>query len=99
MTKRRLETAPGLGIFRVLDLAQRSGRDHFAAVNSRARAEIDNMICAPHCFFIVFDNDERVSLFAERGQGIEESQVIARMQPDGRLVQNIKNDDCLSNHS
>ena len=91
MTKRRLETAPGLGIFRVLDLAQRSGRDHFAAVNSRARAKIDNVIRAPHRFLIVLDDDERVSLFAKRGQRIEQPQIIARMQADGRLVQNIKN--------
>ena len=90
MTKRRLQTTPGLGILRALDVAQRSGRHDFAAVNSGARAKIDNVIRAPHRFFVVLDDDERVSFFAQRRQRVEQAQIIARMQTDGRLVEHVK---------
>ena len=52
-----LEAMDGLLGACALDLGQRSRRHHFAAVNSRARAKIDNVICAPHRFFIVLDDD------------------------------------------
>ena len=46
--------------------AQRSLRDHFAAVHARAGAEIDDVIRAPHRLLIVLDDDERISLLAQR---------------------------------
>ena len=55
-----------------------------------ARAEIDDVIRAPHRFFIVLDDDERVSFFTQRGQRFEQAQIVARMQTDGRLVEHVK---------
>src|SRR5207249_1101478 len=90
VTKRCLQTTSGLRTLRTLDVAQRSGGDDFAAMDSSARAEINNVIGAPHRFLVVLDDDERVSLFAQGREGIEQSQIVARMQANGRFVQNIK---------
>ena len=89
--QRRFQTATGLGILRTFEIAQRSGCDDFAAMTSRAGAEIDNVIGASHRFLVVLDDHERVSFFAQGREGIEQSQIVARMQADGGFVQNIKN--------
>src|SRR5690349_14402047 len=91
MTKRSLQTPPGFGIFRALDVAKSSGRDHFAAVNARARAKIDNVIGAPHRFVVVLDDDERVSFFPKRFERVEEPQIVAGMQTDRRFVEDVEN--------
>ena len=59
-------------------------------MHTRARAEIDDVIGAAHRFFIVLDDDERVSFFAQRGQRFEQSKIVARMQPNRRFVENVK---------
>ena len=64
MTKRRLQTSSGLGIFRALDIPQCSGRHDFSAMNAGARAKIDNIIGTPHRLFIMFDDDERIPFLA-----------------------------------
>jgi hypothetical protein len=81
----------GLRIFRALDVPQCSRRDDFAAVNSRARAKIDNVIGAPHRFVVMLDDHERVSFFAKRFERVEQAQVIARMQTNRRFVENVEN--------
>src|ERR1700730_16398525 len=90
MAKRRFQTATGLRILRALDVEQRSGCDHFAAMNSSAWAKVDNVVGPPHRFVVVLDDDERVSFFAERGESVEQAQVVARMQTNGRFVQNVE---------
>ena len=58
MAHRRFKAARGLGIWIPLDVAQRSSRHHFAAVKSRTRPEIDDVIRAPHCFFVVLNDNQ-----------------------------------------
>ena len=58
MTQRRFQATRGFGIWIFLDIAQRSAHHHLASVNSRARPEIDDVIGAPHRFFVVFDHDQ-----------------------------------------
>ena len=58
MAERRSQATSGLGILVRLDLRERSLHHDFAAVHSRARAEIDDVIGAAHRFFVVLDDDE-----------------------------------------
>ena len=91
MTKRCPQAASCLGVCVSLDILQRSGCHYLAAVDPGARAEIDDVIGAPHRFFIVLDNHERVPFFAQRSERIEQAQIIAWMKPDGGLVEHVKN--------
>ena len=50
---------------------QRALGHHFAALHSRAGAEVDDVIRAAHRLLVVFDHDERV---AARAQLLERSQ-------------------------
>src|SRR4029077_6211859 len=90
MTKRRLQITPSLGISCMLDVAQCSLHDYFAAVHARAWAKIDNVIGAPHRFLVVLDDDERVSFLPQGGERVEQTQIIARMQTDRRLIEHVK---------
>ncbi len=60
-------------------------------MHTGARTKIDNVICASHRLLIVLDNNERVPFFAQRHQRLEQAQVVARMQSDGRLIEHVKN--------
>src|ERR1700736_5039694 len=91
MTQRGLQTASGLGVFGALDFLQRPRGNDFTAMNAGARTEIDDVIRPPHRFIVVLDDDQGISFFAERAKSGEEAKIIARMQSDRRLVQDVKN--------
>src|SRR6266851_1215243 len=91
MTKRRFQATSCLRLGSPLDVMQCPLRHNFAAVHASARSQINDMIRATHCFFIVFDNHERIPLRAQRSQGVEQAKIVARMQSDGWFIQNIKN--------
>ena len=57
---------------------------------SSAGAEIDNVIGALDGFGIVLHHQYRVSQIAKPRQGIQQPVIIARVQPDGWLVQHIQ---------
>ena len=71
MTQRRAEATGGLGIRILLDVAQRASGHHFAAMDTRARSEINDVIGVPHCFVIVLDHDQRITLVSQRGERFE----------------------------
>ena len=90
MPKGGLQTTSRLGVFRALDIPQGSLDDDFPAMHACARAKIDNVVGAPHRLVIVLDNDERVSFLPQRSERVEQPKIIARMQPNRRLVQHIE---------
>ena len=49
------------------------------------------MIGRPHGVFIVLNNDHGVALIAEILQASQQHRIVARVQTDGRLVQNVDN--------
>ena len=75
---------------RGLDLVGRSAGHHFAAVTSRARAEIDHVIGAANRVFVVLDHQHGVAQIAQRFQRLQQAIVVAMMQSDRRLIQHIQ---------
>ena len=69
---------------------ERSGRDNQAAPDTRARAEVENKVGAPHGFLVMLDHDEGIAARFQYGQCGKQHFVVARVQADGRLVQHIK---------
>ena len=74
----------------LFDFGQGPLHHNLAAMHAGARPEIDDVIGAPHRFLIMLYDHERISLLAQRGQRLEQAHVVARMQADRRLVENIK---------
>ena len=91
MAERRFEAASRFRICRALDLGDCAAGDHFAAVDSGPRAQIDNVIGASHRLLVVLDDDERISFSPQSTQGIEQPQIIARMQSNRRFIQDVEN--------
>jgi hypothetical protein len=56
-----------------------------------ARSNVDQVIACPHQRFIMFDHHDRIALLLQIAQSGNQSIVIARMQADGRLVQEVQN--------
>ena len=74
-------------------LGQRSGGDDVPAAHARPGAEIDDVIGRPHRVLVVLDDDHGVALIAEPGERFQQPVVVARMQPDRRLVENVQHAD------
>ena len=66
-------------------------RDDLAAARAGARAEIENVIGGADRFLIVLDDDDGIPEVAQSAERGEQARVIALMQSDARLVENIKN--------
>ncbi len=81
---------PVVDAVEVADLGERSLRDDFAALPARAGPEIDDVIGAPHRLLIVLDDDERIPLRLQRLERVEQARIVARVQPDRRLIQYIQ---------
>jgi len=60
------------------------------AADARAGTEVDDVVGRPHRVFVVLDDDDRVSHVAQPGERVEQPIVVARMQADRRLVQNVE---------
>src|SRR4051812_40630880 len=91
MAERIREATAGFRAAVLLDVGQRPLDDDLATVQTGPGPEIDDVIGAPHRFFVVLDNHERVSFLPQRRERFEQTQVIAWMEPDGGLVENVKN--------
>ncbi len=48
------------------------------------------MISSRDCVFVVLYDDEGVALVAEGGEGFEEGGVVAGVEADGRLIEDVE---------
>ncbi len=75
------------------NLGRRSLRHDLAAVHARAGAQIDHMIGLADGILVVFDHDHRVAEIAQIDQRVEQALIVALMQADRRLIQNVHDAD------
>ena len=54
-------------------------------------AEVDHVICGDDHFQVVFDDEDGVAKIAQAAQDVDQAAGVAMVQPDGRLVENVKN--------
>ena len=67
--------------------------DDFAAADAGAGAEIDDVVGGPHRVFVVLDDDDRVAQVAQLLERVEQAVVVARVQADRRLVEDVEHAD------
>ena len=60
-----------------------------SAARARSRTDVDHVVGAADRLLVVLDDEERVALLRERGDGGEEHRVVARVQPDRRLIEHV----------
>ena len=65
--------------------------NHFAAMNTGTGANIDNMVGGHNGFLIMLNHDNRIAEVAQARQRIQQARIIALMQTNTRLVENVKN--------
>ena len=93
--RRELECRSGAARQRpVAELPRLRARRRFpappqAAAGARAGAQIDHMVGAADRVLVVFDHDQGIALAAQSIQRIEQCDIVARVQPDGGLVQHV----------
>ncbi len=68
----------------------RALRGDLAAVVAGAGAEVEQIIGGGDHFAVVLDQDQRVAQIAEMFQGLQQPAIVARMQADGRLVEDVE---------
>ena len=62
-------------------------------MDSRAGAEIENVVGLTDRIFVMLDDDDGVADVAEVAKGFEEALVVALVQPDARFVENVEDAD------
>ena len=80
----------GDGFVAFEQLVYRALEHNLAAVASRARTDIHNVISCKHGVLVVLDHDERVAEVTQPPQGRKQLVVVALVQTDGRLVEDIQ---------
>ena len=71
----------------------RALRDDAAAVHAGAGPEIDDVIGVPDRVFVVLDDDHRVAEIAQAIQRAQQPLVVALVQADRRLVEDVHDAD------
>ena len=71
----------------------RALRDDAAAVHAGARAEVDDVVGVTDRIFVVLDDDHRVAEVAQAIQRAQQPLVVALMQADRRLVEDVHDAD------
>ena len=74
-------------------LCRRARRDDLAAVLAGARAEVDQVVGGAHRPLVVLDDDHRVAEVAEPLERPDQLRVVALMQPDRGLVEDVEDAD------
>ncbi len=73
-----------------LDLRKGSLRDYLAAVHAGTGSEVHDVVGPAHRLVVVLDDDERVALAAQGFERVEQTVVVARVQPDGGFIQHVE---------
>ena len=71
----------------------RALRNNLAAMHAGAGTEIDNVIGSEYRFLVVLHDDDRIADIAQVSQRAEQALVVALMQADGRLVEDVHDAD------
>ena len=80
-------------IFVRQNFRQRARRHQFAAVNARAGAEVNDVIRLPDGVGVVLDHEHGVAEVAQALERGQQAVVVALVQADARLVQNVEHAD------
>ena len=63
------------------------------AVLPRARTDVDDPVGHPDGVLVVLDDDQRVAQVAQPGERLDQPAVVALVQPDRRLVEDVQHAD------
>ena len=87
------QVVPGHRLGVRLELRDRPGVHHPAAVLPRARADVDHPVRRPHRVLVVLDDDQRVPQVAQPGERVDQPAIVALVQPDRGLVEDVEHPD------
>ncbi len=75
------------------DPGDRTAVDDLAAVLAGARTDVDHPVALADRLLVVLDDDDRVAEVAQPGQRVDQPPVVALVQPDRRLVEDVQRAD------
>src|SRR5262249_17289011 len=84
---------PGEGLLVGDDLVRRADGDDVAAELAGTRAQIDDVVCRADRLLVVLDHQHGVAEISQPLERVAQTPVVALVQPDGGLVQYIKDAD------
>ena len=81
---------PGDGFLAIFDLVRRPAVYHMAAVDTRAGANIHDVVSRLHGFFIVLHHNDGIAKVTQVFQCFNQPGVIPLVQPNGGFIQDIQ---------
>ena len=89
MPQRVRKQTSGEGLRRALQLSRGADRDDLSTARACTGAEIDHVIGAPDRVLVVLDHQQRITLRRQARERIEQDAVVARMQTDRGLIEDV----------
>ncbi len=83
------EAAAGCGIRQTRELGCRAFGHQAAAALACAGAEIDHVVGAADRILVMFDHHQGIALGPQSIQGVEQGNIVARMQADRGLIEHV----------
>ena len=83
------EVLPRYGLRAIYDFGRLSIKNHLAPMNARARPNIHNVVRSTHGILVMLYDNDGVAKVSQMFQCSQKLIVIALMQADARLVQDI----------
>src|SRR5450759_2908577 len=77
----------------VHDLARRAFGDHAAAVLAGPRPHVDDVVGRAHRLLVMLDDDDGIAQVAQAQERVDEAPVVALMQADAGLVEDVEHAD------
>ena len=90
------EIGAGLRFLALHNVLERAGTDDLAAVYAGARSDVHDIIRGTHGVVIVLDHDQRIARIAQALHCCNELFVVALVQTDARLIEDIEHVDQLT---
>ena len=87
------QVLPGDRRLRLEEVLDRARDDDLAAVLARAGTDVDDVIGDPDRLLVVLDDDHRVAQVAQPHEGLDQALVVALVQADRRLVEDVQHAD------
>ena len=87
------EILPGQRFLGREDGIWKAGRDDVAAACSGPRAKVHQVVRGPHGLFVVFHDEDGVAHVAQPFEAREQAGIVARVEADAWLVENVKDAD------
>src|SRR5690625_4319636 len=79
------------GLWMIANAVYRAGGYHLAALDTRTRTQINDVVCCADGVFVMFNHNQGIALFLQFLQGAQKNLVIPGEKTNGGFIEDVAN--------